>query len=66
MIRRRSLTLAALAGVAIFTQSFRAAAAADRSLKVGVSAGPYGDILREAAKLAAKEGLAVEVVEFTD
>ena len=66
MILRRTLTLAALAGVVPLALSLRAAAASDQPLKVGVSAGPYGDILREAAKLAAKEGLAVEVVEFTD
>jgi D-methionine transport system substrate-binding protein len=66
MIRRRTLTLAALAGVAPLALPFPAAAQADRPLKVGVSAGPYGDILREAAKLAAKEGQAVEVIEFTD
>jgi D-methionine transport system substrate-binding protein len=66
MIRRRPLVLAALAGVALQPLPFPAAAETDRPLKVGVSAGPYGDILREAAKLAAKEGLKVEVVEFTD
>ncbi len=66
MIRRRNLILAALAGLAPLPLSFPAFAQADRPLKVGVSAGPYGDILREAAKLAAKEGLKVEVVEFTD
>ena len=31
---------------------------ADKPLTIGVSAGPYGDILRETAKLAAKDGLA--------
>jgi len=35
-------------------------------LKVGVSAGPYGDILREAARLSAKDGLKAEIIEFTD
>ena len=39
---------------------------ADKPLKIGVSAGPYGDILRETAKLAAKDGLAAEIVEFTE
>lgn len=66
MIRRRTLTLAALAGVAPFVLPLPAAAEADRPLKVGVSAGPYGDILREAARLAALEGLKVEVIEFSD
>ncbi|MBV5335512.1 methionine ABC transporter substrate-binding protein, partial [bacterium] len=33
---------------------------------VGVSAGPYGDILKFAGDIAAKEGIAVKVVEFSD
>ena len=37
-----------------------------RSLKVGVNPVPHGEILREAAKLAAQKGLHVEIVEFTD
>lgn len=40
--------------------------AADKPLKIGVSAGPYGDILRETARIAAKDGLKAEIVEFTD
>lgn len=40
--------------------------AADKPLKIGVSAGPYGDILREAARLSEKEGLKAEIIEFTD
>jgi len=35
-------------------------------LRVGVSAGPYGEILEFAGRLAAKEGLGVKVIEFTD
>ncbi|HYD30814.1 MAG TPA: MetQ/NlpA family ABC transporter substrate-binding protein [Azospirillaceae bacterium] len=35
-------------------------------LKVGVSAGPYGEILEFAGKIAAKEGIEVKVIEFTD
>lgn len=38
----------------------------DKPLKIGVSAGPYGDILREAAKLSEKQGLKAEIIEFTD
>jgi len=41
-------------------------AAAEKPLKIGVSAGPYGDILRETVKIAAKDGLKAEVVEFTE
>lgn len=35
-------------------------------LKIGVSAGPYGDILRFTADLATKEGLKAEIIEFSD
>lgn len=42
------------------------AAASDKPLKIGVSAGPYGDILREAAKLSAEQGVKAEIIEFTD
>lgn len=35
-------------------------------LKLGVSAGPYGEILDFTAKIAAKEGLEAKVIEFTD
>lgn len=41
-------------------------AASDKPLKIGVSAGPYGDILREAAKLSAEQGVKAEIIEFTD
>ena len=41
-------------------------AQAAEPLKVGVSAGPYGEILTFAAGLAAKEGLEVKIIEFSD
>lgn len=54
-------------GLAFATGAAQAAQETLRKpLKVGVSAGPYGDILREAAKLAAKDGVKVEVIEFSD
>ncbi|WP_199243223.1 MetQ/NlpA family ABC transporter substrate-binding protein [Vitiosangium sp. GDMCC 1.1324] len=37
-----------------------------RTLKVGVNPVPHGEILRVAAKLAEREGVHVQVVEFTD
>ena len=43
-----------------------AAAEAAEPLKVGVSAGPYGEILTFAAGLAAKEGIEIKIVEFSD
>ncbi|WP_294541001.1 MetQ/NlpA family ABC transporter substrate-binding protein [uncultured Rhodoblastus sp.] len=35
-------------------------------LKVGVSAGPYADILRFTAEKAKKDGIDAEIIEFTD
>lgn len=63
-MKRRTFVAAAAALLAAPALG-RAQGAAGR-LKVGVSAGPYGDILREAAKLSRAEGLEVEIVEFTD
>ncbi|MFG1431572.1 MetQ/NlpA family ABC transporter substrate-binding protein [Xanthobacter sp. V2C-8] len=60
---------AALSGLALLSLSAAAQAqapATDKPLKVGVSAGPYGDILREAARLSEKEGVKAEIIEFTD
>lgn len=39
---------------------------ADAPIKVGVTAGPHAAIVTAAADVAAKKGLKVEVVEFTD
>ncbi|MFG1372125.1 MetQ/NlpA family ABC transporter substrate-binding protein [Xanthobacter oligotrophicus] len=68
--RSRFLALAfsglALLSVGTGAQAQTPAPAADKPLKVGVSAGPYGDVLREAARLSEKEGLKAEIIEFTD
>ncbi|GAA0284214.1 MetQ/NlpA family ABC transporter substrate-binding protein [Rhodovulum strictum] len=39
---------------------------AENPLKIGVSAGPYGDILRYTAELASARGIEAEIIEFTD
>lgn len=59
---KRILVSAALA-VGLFSA---ATAALATPLKLGVSAGPYGEILEFTAKLAAKEGIEAKVIEFTD
>jgi D-methionine transport system substrate-binding protein len=41
-------------------------ALAGTPLKVGVSAGPYADILRFTAEKAKKDGIDAEIIEFTD
>ena len=37
-----------------------------KTVKVGASITPHAEILREAAKLLEKEGITLEVVEYTD
>ena len=59
----KALLTSALVAAGLF--SFAAGAGA-ASLKLGVSAGPYGEILEYTAKIAAKEGLDAKVIEFTD
>lgn len=61
MIRTKLLAFL-LAGLTLLS----AQAAVAAPLKAGVSAGPYGDILKFAADIAAKEGIEVQVIEFTD
>lgn len=42
------------------------APAADKPLKVGVTAGPHAEVMDVVKKIAEKEGLKIEVVEFND
>lgn len=51
---------------AVLAAGLIASSALAAPLKLGVSAGPYGEILDFTAKLAAKEGLEAKVIEFTD
>lgn len=56
----------ARAAVLGFMLVWTASAASAAPLQIGVSAGPYGEILEYAGTIAAREGLEVKVVEFTD
>ena len=62
--RRRFLT--AIAGLGIVLSVPAVSFAASPPLRIGVSAGPYGEILDFAAKIADQEDLKVEIVEFTE
>lgn len=55
-----SLTIAAGCG------KQAAAPAADKPLKVGVTAGPHAEVMDVVKKVAEKDGLKIEVVEFND
>ncbi|MGQ3075503.1 MAG: MetQ/NlpA family ABC transporter substrate-binding protein [Ferrovibrionaceae bacterium] len=58
---RKTLAVALFAGAA-----FIQPAAADGTLKVGVTAGPHAQILEVAKTLAARNGLKINIVEFSD
>ena len=62
---RKLLAAVAVAGT-IFAGSASVQAADAQVLKVGVSAGPYAEILRYASELAKKDGIDVRIIEFTD
>ena len=63
VIARRS-ALAALA--ALLTVSALPARAADTTLRIGVTPGPHAQIVDEVARLGAKHGLTIKVVEISD
>ena len=56
----------ALSAIVLLTGCDEEKAVAEKPFRVGVTAGPHAAIVTEAAKVAAKNGLKVEVVEFTD
>ena len=60
----RATVLAAI--VTFAAAALSAPAVADTTLRVGVTAGPHAEIFDEVAKLAAKRGITVKVIEFTD
>jgi D-methionine transport system substrate-binding protein len=62
---RKILAAVAVAG-AIFAGVGSVQAAEPQVLKVGVSSGPYAEILRYASELAKKDGIDARVIEFTD
>lgn len=64
MIARRPLVLAGLAlPVAARAQEI---GSAQRPLRVGVTAGPHAQVMERVRDLAARDGLALRIVEFSD
>jgi D-methionine transport system substrate-binding protein len=59
-------TLARLVGATSLLFALTAAAAADQPLKIATSAGPVGQLVSFAAKLARDKGIDVKVVELSD
>ena len=65
MQRRTSLIAAAIGTLALLGGAL-AQAQDKNSIKVGVTAGPHAQILEQVKKAAAKDGLTIQVVEFSD
>ena len=62
-MQKRFLIQSALA-IAAF--SVGAAFAQDKPLKIGVTAGPHAQIFEQVKKIAEKDGLKIQIVEFSD
>lgn len=65
MLNKRTLLRNTLAVAAAATLAF-AAQAQDKTIKLGVTAGPHAQIMEVVKKVAAKNGLNIKVVEFGD
>jgi D-methionine transport system substrate-binding protein len=63
LIRR---SLIALGGAILALAAFALPVRADQTLKVGVTPGPHEEIFDEVARLAAKQGLAIQVIAISD
>ena len=57
---RNALAVAAVATLSLTAQ------AQDKVIKVGVTAGPHAQIFEQVKKVAARDGLKIQVVEFSD
>ena len=64
-MNKRSLLQSALA-VAVAAGFATGALAQDKPLKIGVTAGPHAQIFEQVKKVAAKQGLQIHVIEFSD
>ncbi|SHI55833.1 D-methionine transport system substrate-binding protein [Roseomonas rosea] len=61
--RRTLAALAAFAPAAAWAQDI---GTAQRPLRVGVTAGPHAQVMEKVREIAARDGLVIRVVEFTD
>ncbi|MDO5624338.1 MAG: MetQ/NlpA family ABC transporter substrate-binding protein [Pseudomonadota bacterium] len=63
----KRLWLQTVAALSLSASLAGAALAQDkRSIKVGVTAGPHAQVMEQVKQVAAKEGLAIQIVEFSD
>ena len=64
-VNKRSLLQSALA-LALAAGFTTGALAQDKPLKIGVTAGPHAQIFEQVKKVAEKDGLKIQVIEFSD
>lgn len=61
-MKKRTLLLAAIAAATLAGPAL----AQDKPLKVGVTAGPHAQIFEQVKKVAERDGLKIQIVEFSD
>jgi D-methionine transport system substrate-binding protein len=66
ILSRRAFGRVAVAGIALAAMPRAPFAQSQRPLRVGVTAGPHAQLMEQAAKIAARDGLEVRVIEFSD
>lgn len=65
-LSRRALGRLGVAGLALAALPRSAFAQSGRPLRVGVTAGPHAQLMEVAAKVAARDGLEIKIIEFSD
>ncbi|WP_066739206.1 MetQ/NlpA family ABC transporter substrate-binding protein [Cupriavidus sp. D384] len=63
-MQRRSVIKSAIVALGVVVSA--GAFAQDKPIKVGVTGGPHAQIMEQVKKVAAKDGLNIQVVEFSD
>ena len=66
---KRRILLAAIAAspaIALFGCSKNNSSSAQKTIKLGTLSGPHAEVAEEAKKVAAKKGLNVQIIEFSD
>ena len=64
-MQKRALLQSALA-LAVAATLSNPLLAQDKPLKIGVTAGPHAQIFEQVKKIAEKDGLKIQIVEFSD
>ena len=66
LLNRVTSWLAALATATVAVAAFTAPASAADKIKIGVTGGPHAQVMEVVKKVAAKDGLDIQIVEFSD